>query len=116
MASTRDEYRPRFQPDVLRRYGIDPDRPFILFVGRITRQKGILHLVRAIPHLRGDIQVVLCAGAPDTPEIEAEMKQLVEEARRKSDHPGTLDREDASEAGCHHPVQPRLGLRVSVSI
>jgi alpha-maltose-1-phosphate synthase len=81
------EYRPRFQPDVLKKYGIDPDRPFILFVGRITRQKGILHLVRAIPHLRGDIQVVLCAGAPDTPEIEAEMKQLVEEARRKSDHP-----------------------------
>jgi alpha-maltose-1-phosphate synthase len=81
------EYRPRFQPDVLRKYGVDPDRPFILFVGRITRQKGILHLVRAIPHMRGDIQVVLCAGAPDTPEIEAEMKRLVEDARQRSDHP-----------------------------
>lgn len=81
------EYRPRFQPEILKRYGIDPDRPFILFVGRITRQKGILHLVRAIPKMKGDIQVVLCAGAPDTPEIEAEMKRLVEDARIHSDHP-----------------------------
>jgi alpha-maltose-1-phosphate synthase len=81
------EYRPRFQPDLLKKHGVDPDRPFILFVGRITRQKGILHLVRAIRYLVGDIQVVLCAGAPDTPEIEAEMKKLVEDARRNSDHP-----------------------------
>ena len=81
-----DEYRPRFNPEVLKRHRIDPDRRFILFVGRITRQKGILHLVRAIRHIDEDVQIVLCAGAPDTPEIEREMTTLVEEARRASKH------------------------------
>ena len=75
-----DEYRPRHAPDVLRRHRVDPDLPIVLFVGRITRQKGILHLVRAIRHLDAGVQVVLCAGAPDTPEIAAEMAALVEEA------------------------------------
>jgi len=79
-----DEYRPRDDADTLRRVGVDPDVPSILFVGRITRQKGILHLVRAIPHLRPGVQVVLCAGAPDTPEIGAEMAALVEEVRREA--------------------------------
>ena len=78
------EYRPTYDPDLLRAYDIDPNRPFILFVGRITRQKGILHLVRAIRHLTSEVQVVLCAGAPDTPEIGDEMKQLVEQARRET--------------------------------
>jgi len=77
-----DEYRPRSDPETLRRVGVNPSVPSILFVGRITRQKGILHLVRAIPHLRPGVQVVLCAGAPDTPEIGAEMAALVEEVRR----------------------------------
>ena len=81
-----DEYRPKFNPAVLKRHRIDPDRRFILFVGRITRQKGILHLVRAIRHIDQDIQIVLCAGAPDTPEIEREMTKLVDEARRASKH------------------------------
>jgi glycogen synthase len=79
-----DEYRPRPDPALLRRLGIDPELPIVLFVGRITRQKGILHLVRALPRLRSRAQVVLCAGAPDTPEIGAEMAALVEEARRES--------------------------------
>jgi alpha-maltose-1-phosphate synthase len=79
-----DEYRPRRDDAVLQRHGVDPAVPIVLFVGRITRQKGILHLVRAIRHLEGDLQVVLCAGAPDTEEIGAEMAQLVEEARRES--------------------------------
>jgi alpha-maltose-1-phosphate synthase len=79
-----EEYRRREAPDVLRRLGIDPALPSILFVGRITRQKGILHLVRAIRHLDAGVQVVLCAGAPDTPEIGAEMAALVEEARGES--------------------------------
>ena len=78
------EYRPTYDPDLLRAYDIDPNRPFILFVGRITRQKGILHLVRAIRHLTSEVQVVLCAGAPDTPEIGDEMKQLVEQACRET--------------------------------
>jgi glycogen synthase len=76
-----DEYRPRRDPATLRRLGVDPDLPIVLFVGRITRQKGILHLVRAVRHLAPGVQVVLCAGAPDTPEIGTEMRALVEAAR-----------------------------------
>ena len=79
-----DEYDLREDPETLRRLGIDPDVPIVLFVGRITRQKGILHLVRAIPSMRKDVQVVLCAGAPDTPEIATEMAALVEEVRKQS--------------------------------
>jgi glycogen synthase len=79
-----DEYRPRDDPETLRRLGVDPGVPSVLFVGRITRQKGILHLVRAIPQLRDGVQVVLCAGAPDTPEIGAEMAALVEEVKREA--------------------------------
>src|SRR5215218_1284347 len=77
-----EEYRPRLAPATLRGLGVDPDVPIVLFVGRITRQKGILHLVRAIRHLEPGAQVVICAGAPDTPEIGAEMTALVQEARR----------------------------------
>jgi glycosyltransferase involved in cell wall biosynthesis len=55
----------------------------LLFVGRITRQKGIVYLVRAIPYMDRDFQIVLCAGAPDTPEIAAEMKDAVESATRQ---------------------------------
>lgn len=79
-----DEYRPRRDPDRLRALGVDPDQPIVLFVGRITRQKGILHLVRALRHLRPGVQAVLCAGAPDTPEIGEEMRALVEGARADS--------------------------------
>jgi glycogen synthase len=79
-----DEYRPTRDPAVLARYGIDPHKPYVLFVGRITRQKGIIHLVHAIPHLRPGVQVVLCAGAPDTPEIGREMAKKVEQARRQT--------------------------------
>ena len=79
-----DEYRPTIAPDRVRALGVDPDVPMVLFVGRITRQKGILHLVRAIRHLTPGLQVVLCAGAPDTEEIAAEMKALVTEAERNS--------------------------------
>jgi alpha-maltose-1-phosphate synthase len=79
-----DEYRPVDAPAVLRRLDIDPAVPFVLFVGRITRQKGILHLVRAIRHLDAGIQVVLCAGAPDTEAIGHEMAALVADAKRDS--------------------------------
>ena len=77
-----EEYRERCDDAVLHKHGIDPARPFVLFVGRITRQKGIIHLVRALQHLDPGFQVVLCAGAPDTPEIASEMKSAVEEAQR----------------------------------
>jgi len=75
------EYRSTKNPEILRSLGVDPDRPYVLFVGRITRQKGIIHLVRAIRHLDPGFQVVLCAGAPDTPEIAAEMQQAIASAR-----------------------------------
>ncbi len=74
-------YRPVSDLDVLRRYGVDPSRPYVLFVGRITRQKGLAHLVRAIPRIDPAAQVVLCAGAPDTPEIAAELRAAVAEAQ-----------------------------------
>src|SRR5690606_4434068 len=64
-----DEYRPRPDERVLASYGIDSSKPYVLFVGRITRQKGIIHLVNAIKYLNPGMQVVLCAGAPDTEEI-----------------------------------------------
>lgn len=79
-----EEYHRRPAPATLRRFGIDPELPIVLFVGRITRQKGILHLVRAIPHLPARVQVVLCAGAPDTPGIAAEMTALVADVKRQS--------------------------------
>jgi alpha-maltose-1-phosphate synthase len=75
------EYVSRRDAEVLRRYGIDPSLPYILFVGRITRQKGIMHLVRAIRRLDPGFQVVLCAGSPDTPEIAEEMKHAVDAAK-----------------------------------
>jgi starch synthase len=74
--------------DALERYGIDPSVPYILFVGRITRQKGIVHLVRAIRHLDPGIGVVLCAGQPDTPEIGREMEEAVTDARAA--HPNVV--------------------------
>jgi glycogen synthase len=61
------EYRRVEDPDVLRKHGVNPDVPYVLFVGRITRQKGIIHLVRAIESMDPGFQSVLCAGAPDTP-------------------------------------------------
>jgi starch synthase len=78
-----EEYRKASSTEALRRHGIDPRKPYLLFVGRITRQKGIVYLVRAIPYMDPDFQVVLCAGAPDTLEIAEEMKDAVESATRK---------------------------------
>jgi len=67
----------------LKRYGVDPSKPYVLFVGRIARQKGIIHLVRAIQYMDPGFQIVLCAGAPDTPEIAEEMKMAVDQAKSK---------------------------------
>ncbi|MEU6534048.1 glycogen synthase [Streptomyces sp. NPDC046928] len=75
-------YRPDPRTDVLARFGIDADRPYVLFVGRITRQKGVPHLLRAVRHIDPAAQVVLCAGAPDTPEIDREFRDLYEELSR----------------------------------
>ncbi len=72
-------YRPDHGTEALVRAGIDPDRPYVLFVGRITRQKGVPHLLRAVRDIDPRAQVVLCAGAPDTPEIDREFRELYEE-------------------------------------
>lgn len=77
-----DEYQKTEATDALIKFGVDPAVPYVLFVGRITRQKGVTHLVDAIEYLPKDTQVVLCAGAPDTPEIAQEMRELVEKAKR----------------------------------
>jgi starch synthase len=79
------EYQKTEETKALTDYGVDPAVPYVLFVGRITRQKGVTHLVDAIRHMPPESQVVLCAGAPDTPEIAAELRAKVENARR--DHP-----------------------------
>jgi len=72
-----DEYRHDPGTDVLERFGIDPARPVVTFVGRITRQKGVTHLLDAARHIDPDAQLVLCAGAPDTPQIGAEIAEKV---------------------------------------
>ncbi len=69
--------------EVVEGLGIDPDRPAVVFVGRITRQKGLPYLLRAVERLPADVQVVLCAGAPDTPEILAEVTGLVDDLRTR---------------------------------
>ncbi len=78
-----EEYRPSDSRAALLEQEIEPETPFVLFVGRITRQKGIVHLVNAIKYFDPGFQVVLCAGAPDTPEIAAEMKAAVDAARQE---------------------------------
>jgi starch synthase len=81
-----EEYRKSAATAALDRYGIK--KPFVLFVGRITRQKGIIHLVRAIQYMDPGFQIVLCAGAPDTPEIGREMKEAV--AKVQAQHGGVV--------------------------
>jgi starch synthase len=79
------QYAPDPATDVVRRLGIDPDRLSVVFVGRITRQKGLPYLLRAARSLPPEAQLVLLAGAPDTAEIAAEVKALVDELRATRD-------------------------------
>lgn len=71
----------RVDDAVVRKHGVDPDQPSVIFVGRITRQKGLPYLLRACAQLPPEAQIVLCAGAPDTPEILAEVEGLMAELR-----------------------------------
>jgi starch synthase len=81
-------YQPVASDEALARHGVARDRPYVLFVGRVTRQKGIIHLVRAIDQIDPAAQVVLCAGAPDTPEIAAEMTAAVADVQSR--RPGVI--------------------------
>lgn len=80
------QYTPTPNDAVLKAHGIDPAKPYVLFVGRITRQKGIIHLVNALQYLDEGMQIVLAAGAPDTPEIEREMTQAVQQTQAATTH------------------------------
>lgn len=83
-----DEYHRVETTAALQRFGIYPTKPYLLFVGRITRQKGIFHLLRAIRYMAPGFQIVLCAGAPDTPEIGREMEEAV--ARVSAERDGVI--------------------------
>lgn len=76
-------YKPTFDDSLLAEYGIDPNIPFVLFVGRITRQKGISQLIEACQYFNEDCQIVLCAGAPDTEEIAIETSNLIDQLKAK---------------------------------
>ncbi|MBT2499997.1 glycogen synthase [Agromyces sp. ISL-38] len=87
-----DDWRPLDDPETVRALGVDPDRPAVIFVGRITRQKGLPYLLRAARLLPDDVQLVLCAGAPDTEEIMAEVTALVEALRAERSGVVWIDR------------------------
>jgi alpha-maltose-1-phosphate synthase len=78
-----EAYRPIEAPDVVRGLGVDPDRPYALFVGRITRQKGVMHLLRAAEQLPPEVGLVLCAGAADTPGERQQVADAVEELQQR---------------------------------
>ena len=97
-----NEYQHTDAIDALLKYGVDPAKPYVLFVGRITRQKGVTHLVDAIRFLPPGTQVVLCAGAPDTPEIAAEMRAKVEALRKETPGSHSAHQDDlTTEEGGH---------------
>jgi len=79
-------YQPTFDNPLLLSFGINPDMPFVLFVGRITRQKGISNLIEAARFINKNCQIVLCAGAPDTPEIAAETEALITALKAEREH------------------------------
>jgi starch synthase len=95
------QYQQTPKVEALLKYGVDPGKPYVLFVGRITRQKGVTHLVDAIQYLPAGTQVVLCAGAPDTPEIAAEMRAKVEAVRKLTPRSHPTGKEQVTREGGH---------------
>src|SRR5438105_9909394 len=102
------QYRKVDSTAALKHYGIDPDSPYLLFIGRISRQKGFQHLIRAIQFMDRDFQIVLCAAAPDTPQLAEEMRIAVE--RAEAQRPGIfwinemVDQQTACELYSHAAV------------
>lgn len=98
-------YRRVPETDALERYGIDPQRPFVLFVGRITRQKGINHLLRAALEFDESAPIVLCAASPDTPELGQEVSDAIDALREKRSDvfwlDGHLERSDVRQLLSH---------------
>ncbi len=86
------QYVQTSESSTLDEYKVDKNKPYVLFVGRITRQKGIIHLVNAIKYIDPDTQIVLCAGAPDTPEIGKEMESAVNEVKKSRDNVIWIDK------------------------
>lgn len=74
-----EEYHPTHDPATIAQFGIDPNRPYVLFVGRMTRQKGLYYLLQAIPHIDPKLQIVLCAGDADTLAMQREIEDMVQE-------------------------------------
>ena len=103
-----DEYRPDPRTDVLARHGVDPDRPSVVFVGRITRQKGVPHLLAAAADFPPEAQLVLCAGAPDTPELQREVAEAVDRLQSARDGviwlPGMISDEEKVQLLSHATV------------
>jgi starch synthase len=101
-------YQPVSATGAISAHGVDPRRPYIVFVGRVTRQKGVPHLLRAVASLPEDVQVVLCAGEADTPELDAEFRGLVErlQAARTGVHwiPEMLPRDEVVQFLTHATV------------
>ncbi len=87
-----EQYNSTKETSTLDEYRVDKTKPYVLFVGRITRQKGIIHLVNAIKHIDSETQIVLCAGAPDTKEIGEEMKKAVNEVQQTRDNVIWIDK------------------------
>jgi starch synthase len=87
-----ESWHPVDDPEMLARLGVDATKPSVVFVGRITRQKGLPYFLRAAERLPADVQVVLCAGAPDTPQIMAEVEELVRGLQETRDGVVWIDR------------------------
>lgn len=101
-------YRPVDGASAMRAVGLDPDRPSVIFVGRITRQKGLPHLLRAVALLPKDTQVLLCAGAPDTPAIAREVQELVRDLNATHEHVVWVDK--------HLPAQELVQLLSAATV
>jgi glycogen synthase len=103
-----EEYKPIRRPDLLARFGIDEGAPYLLFLGRMTRQKGLYYLLEAIDQIDPAMQIVLCAGESDTPELQSELEGMVRGLRERRSNviwiPEMVDREETIALYSHAAV------------